>query len=63
MFQKRDFEILTPKILDEEQDILDLVHGVKEGSSRLGCQLILNKDMDGVQIEVPKSVNDLRADP
>ncbi|CAH2220391.1 jg25789, partial [Pararge aegeria aegeria] len=45
---------------DEERDMLDLAYGLKD-TSRLGCQITLTKDMDGLEVLVPESVNDARS--
>ena len=39
---------------DEENDMLDLASEV-EATSRLGCQVKVTEDFDGVQIRLPKS--------
>lgn len=39
-------------ISEDENDMLDLVMDLKS-TSRLGCQIILNKNMDGIKITIP----------
>ena len=41
----------TPQ--DQEEDMLDLAFGV-EKTSRLGCQIILSEDLDGIRIKIPQ---------
>ncbi|ETO91890.1 MAG: ferredoxin, 2FE-2S [Candidatus Xenolissoclinum pacificiensis L6] len=42
-----------PESSEEEEDLLDLAFGLTS-TSRLGCQIILTQDMDGIVITVPK---------
>lgn len=44
---------------DEEMDMLDLAHDLTE-TSRLGCQITLTQEMDGLEIKVPATINDAR---
>jgi 2Fe-2S ferredoxin len=44
---------------DMEEDMLDLAYGLTN-TSRLGCQIILTKDMDGFQVELPKASRNLK---
>lgn len=39
-------------ISEDENDMLDLAMGLRP-NSRLGCQIILNKKMDGIKIIIP----------
>ncbi|MBL4589455.1 MAG: 2Fe-2S iron-sulfur cluster binding domain-containing protein [Alphaproteobacteria bacterium] len=39
-------------ISDEEEDMLDLAFDLKK-SSRLGCQIIMDKDKDGLKVALP----------
>ncbi|XP_033636105.1 adrenodoxin-like protein 2, mitochondrial isoform X2 [Asterias rubens] len=48
-----------PKPSDEELDMLDLAYGQTD-TSRLGCQVVLTKDMDGMTFVVPDGVSDAR---
>ncbi|XP_013061489.1 adrenodoxin-like protein 2, mitochondrial isoform X1 [Biomphalaria glabrata] len=59
IFKPEDFNKLPDKPTDEELDMLDLAFGLTE-TSRLGCQVIVTKDMDGLEITVPKGVSDAR---
>ena len=43
---------------EDELDILDLVANFKE-TSRLGCQIRLTKELDGIFVTVPDEVNNL----
>ena len=46
------------EISDEEDDMLDLAAGVT-ATSRLGCQIRLTDDMDGLTLHVPAVSNSL----
>ncbi len=48
----KEFAIL-PAPSDEENDVLDLVQGLTE-TSRLACQIIITKDMEGMTFKLPK---------
>lgn len=57
--------IIDPKYFDKlnpmeeaELDMIDLAWGVTE-TSRLGCQIKLNKNCDGILVTVPDSTNNL----
>ncbi|MCY4414289.1 MAG: ferredoxin family 2Fe-2S iron-sulfur cluster binding protein [Alphaproteobacteria bacterium] len=45
------FEKLDPPS-EEEEDMLDLAHGLTK-TSRLGCQIVVTEEMDGIEITVP----------
>ncbi|XP_055843338.1 adrenodoxin-like protein 2, mitochondrial [Episyrphus balteatus] len=55
-----DYEKLPDKPGDEELDMLDLAYDLTD-TSRLGCQITLTKDMDGLEVQVPATVNDARS--
>mmetsp|Transcript_27457 Transcript_27457/g.40555 ORF Transcript_27457/g.40555 Transcript_27457/m.40555 type:complete len:151 (+) Transcript_27457:139-591(+) len=46
---------------EEEEDMLDMAFGLTE-TSRLGCQIIIDKDMDGVELEMPKATRNFYVD-
>ena len=49
MYVKSDHEL--PHRSDDEEDMLDAAFNV-EDNSRLGCQIHLNKDVDGLEVEL-----------
>ncbi|XP_075989385.1 adrenodoxin-like protein 2, mitochondrial Ferredoxin 2 [Anticarsia gemmatalis] len=55
-----DFNRLPEEACDEERDMLDLAYGLTD-TSRLGCQITLTKDLDGLEIQVPETINDARS--
>lgn len=60
IFKPADYEKLPDKPADEELDMLDLAYDLTD-TSRLGCQIILTKDMDGLEVTVPSTINDARS--
>ena len=45
---------------DEENDMLDLAFGLTE-TSRLGCQVKMNKELDGLTVKLPNMTRNLQA--
>ncbi|KAF7731210.1 hypothetical protein EC973_000625 [Apophysomyces ossiformis] len=46
---------------DEENDMLDLAFGLTE-TSRLGCQIEMNQELDGLTVRIPSATRNLRVD-
>ncbi|KAI8336170.1 2Fe-2S ferredoxin-type domain-containing protein [Chlamydoabsidia padenii] len=46
---------------DEENDMLDLAFGLTD-TSRLGCQVEMNQDLDGITVRIPSATRNLRVD-
>ncbi|KAI8362795.1 2Fe-2S ferredoxin-type domain-containing protein [Blakeslea trispora] len=46
---------------DEENDMLDLAFGLTE-TSRLGCQVEMNDELDGITVRIPSATRNLRVD-
>ncbi len=59
ILKQEDFDRLPEEATDEELDMLDLAYGLTD-TSRLGCQVCVTKDFDGLQVKVPAGVNDQR---
>jgi ferredoxin, 2Fe-2S len=51
------FEILKDPTEDEE-DMLDLAFGLTQ-TSRLGCQIIMSEDLDGLVVALPSGVRNM----
>jgi len=62
IFHQADFDKIPDKATDEELDMLDLAYGLTD-TSRLGCQVVLTKEMDGLEVSVPSGVADARSAP
>lgn len=45
---------------DDENDMLDLAFGLTE-TSRLGCQVVMNKDLDGLVVRLPAMTRNMQA--
>ncbi|XP_054163288.1 adrenodoxin-like protein 2, mitochondrial [Oppia nitens] len=60
IFNKDDFSRIANKATDEELDMLDLAYDLTD-TSRLGCQVQLKEWMNGIEVKVPASVNDVRS--
>jgi len=43
-----------PSACDDEEDMLDMAIGLTD-TSRLGCQIILTKELDGLVVTIPPS--------
>ncbi|MEX1147940.1 MAG: 2Fe-2S iron-sulfur cluster-binding protein [Sphingomonadales bacterium] len=55
-----DYDRLPPPSVEEE-DLLDLVYDLAP-TSRLGCQIVLRADLDGLTVRLPRGTNNLLAD-
>jgi ferredoxin len=54
---KEFFEKLNPAE-EAEEDMLDLAFGLTQ-TSRLGCQIILTKSLDGIKFKLPSATRNL----
>ncbi|MBB3065019.1 MULTISPECIES: ferredoxin family 2Fe-2S iron-sulfur cluster binding protein [Limibacillus] len=43
---------------EDEEDMLDLAFGLTE-TSRLGCQIIMNDDLDGLTVKLPAETRNM----
>lgn len=46
---------------EKEEDLLDMAPYLKE-NSRLGCQIILNKELEGIKLQLPKATRNFYVD-
>jgi len=49
---------VLPDASDDEEDMLDLAFGLT-ATSRLGCQIIMTEELDGLVVHLPKSTRNL----
>jgi ferredoxin len=49
-----------PEATDDENDMLDLAFGLTE-TSRLGCQIEMTPEIDGLRVKLPNSTRNLQA--
>ncbi|KAJ3664987.1 hypothetical protein Zmor_000513 [Zophobas morio] len=59
VYIKSNHELPTAE--PEEEDLLDMAPFLKE-CSRLGCQIVLTKDMEGLEIELPQATRNFYVD-
>ncbi len=50
-----------PEATDEENDMLDLAFGLTD-TSRLGCQVRMCKELDGIQVTIPSATRNMAVD-
>jgi len=55
------FDDLLEEASEDEEDMLDMAWGLTE-TSRLGCQIIVTKEMDGLEIEIPQATRNFYVD-
>lgn len=60
IFPKDVYDNLPNKPTDEETDMLDLAYELTD-TSRLGCQIIMTEELDGIEVRVPSTINDARS--
>ncbi len=54
------YDKLSPATEDEE-DMLDLAFGLS-ATSRLGCQIIMSKELDGLEVTLPAATRNMQVD-
>jgi ferredoxin, 2Fe-2S len=52
---------LLPDASEDEEDMLDLAFGLTQ-TSRLGCQLIITEELDGLTVSLPAATRNMMAD-
>lgn len=55
-----EFYDRMPEPEDDENDMLDLAFGLTE-TSRLGCQVVMTKELDGLKVKLPTMTRNLQA--
>ena len=50
----------TEEPSDDENDMLDLAFGLTE-TSRLGCQVVMKKELDGLVVRLPAMTRNMQA--
>lgn len=61
VYVNSDHGNVLPEPYEKEDDLLDMAPFLKE-NSRLGCQIILNKQLDGLEVELPKATRNFYVD-
>ena len=54
----KDWFKRLPAIEEDEEDMLDLAFGLTK-TSRLGCQIIMTEDLDGLTVQLPEGSNNM----
>lgn len=49
-----------PEATEDEEDMLDLAFGLKP-TSRLGCQIILSDELEGLRVSLPSATRNVQA--
>jgi ferredoxin len=60
IFPQEAFDEL-PESSEDEEDMLDMAFGLRE-TSRLGCQVIVTEEMEGLVVEMPKATRNFYVD-
>jgi ferredoxin-2, mitochondrial len=55
-----DYFNRIPEAEDDENDMLDLAFGLQE-TSRLGCQVKMTKELDGLTVRLPSMTRNMQA--
>ena len=50
-----------PEAAEDEEDMLDLAFGLTQ-TSRLGCQIIMSKELDGLEVSLPSATRNIMVD-
>ncbi|HTJ65018.1 MAG TPA: ferredoxin family 2Fe-2S iron-sulfur cluster binding protein [Alphaproteobacteria bacterium] len=53
-----DWYELLPEATEDEEDMLDLAFGLTK-TSRLGCQIIVSEELDGLTVRLPSSTRNM----
>ncbi|XP_019871039.2 adrenodoxin-like protein 1, mitochondrial [Aethina tumida] len=56
-----DHQDVLPEADEKEEDLLDMAPFLKE-NSRLGCQIILKKELEGLEVQLPKATRNFYVD-
>ena len=61
VYVKEDFYSTLPEADEKEDDMLDMAPFLKS-NSRLSCQIILTKDLDGIEVTLPPATRNFYVD-
>ena len=56
-----EFYVMLEEASEDEEDMLDLAFGLTR-TSRLGCQIIVSKKLDGIRVMVPSATRNIMVD-
>ncbi|KAJ3003861.1 hypothetical protein HKX48_001526, partial [Thoreauomyces humboldtii] len=60
ILEDRHYDLLEEPT-DEENDMLDLAFGLTQ-TSRLGCQVIMSEELDGLTVRLPSATRNMQVD-
>ncbi|CAL1540839.1 unnamed protein product [Lymnaea stagnalis] len=61
VYVKDEYFSKLPEPHEKEEDMLDMAPYLKE-NSRLGCQIILSRELDGIEVTLPKATRNFYVD-
>eukprot|EP00533_Pseudo-nitzschia_delicatissima_P014337 CAMPEP_0197279382 /NCGR_PEP_ID=MMETSP1432-20130617/20018_1 /TAXON_ID=44447 /ORGANISM="Pseudo-nitzschia delicatissima, Strain UNC1205" /LENGTH=215 /DNA_ID=CAMNT_0042745917 /DNA_START=200 /DNA_END=847 /DNA_ORIENTATION=- len=61
IFEEKIFDNLLEEASEDEEDMLDMAYGLTE-TSRLGCQITVTPEMDGMKVEIPPATRNFYVD-
>ncbi len=61
IFEEEIFDNLLEEASEDEEDMLDMAYGLTE-TSRLGCQITVTPEMDGMKVEIPPATRNFYVD-
>lgn len=61
VYVKDDFIDVLPEASEKEDDLLDMAPFLRE-NSRLGCQIVLTKELDGLELTLPAATRNFYVD-
>lgn len=61
VYVREDYYDRLPEPDEKEEDLLDLAPFLKE-NSRLGCQIVLTKDLEGLEVTLPMATRNFYVD-
>lgn len=61
VYVKEEFLDKLPEADEKEDDLLDMAPFLKS-NSRLGCQIVLTKELDGIELKLPQATRNFYVD-
>ncbi|CAG4960869.1 unnamed protein product [Parnassius apollo] len=61
VYVRQEFLDKLPPSEEKEDDLLDMAPFLKE-NSRLGCQIVLTKELEGLELQLPKATRNFYVD-
>lgn len=53
VYVRETFADLLDPVSEDEDEMLDCTVAPRQANSRLGCQIVMSPDLDGVEVDVP----------